>query len=215
MKFCYLSVVWNSYRTLVVLYGVKDHELEEYTKHWDETSATRALLLWFLFPSFYDLQLLLLLFLKTKAFQPGARPRPFSLGFTSWVWKWRTRTQGWGGVGGGSCRAKTVQLAETGWKCLGTQKETPQGAPCPPQRLRGSWFWNSEKCSSAAGFWIKDVMQLTTKSFPLYDNFFTLFPLVFVRRIHLDSQKQWLFINIICLEATEKQTESDIVIWRR
>lgn len=29
MKFCYLSVVWNSYRTLVVLYGVKDHELEE------------------------------------------------------------------------------------------------------------------------------------------------------------------------------------------
>ena len=102
-----------------------------------------------------------------------------------------------------------------GGKCLATQMETPQGAPCPLQRLRGSWFWNSEKCSSAAGFWIKDVMQLTAKSFPLYDNSFILFPLVFVRRIHLDSQKQWLFINIVWLEATEKQTESDIVIWRR
>lgn len=39
----------------------------------DETFAIRSLLLWFLFPSFQDLQLLLLLVLKTNGCRTGAR----------------------------------------------------------------------------------------------------------------------------------------------
>ena len=38
----------------------------------DETFATRTLLLWFLFPSFHHLQLLLLLLLKVNGAGPGS-----------------------------------------------------------------------------------------------------------------------------------------------
>ena len=48
-------------------------DLRKKTKDFDKTSAVRALLLWFLFLSFYHLQLLLLPFLKTRSFQPGPR----------------------------------------------------------------------------------------------------------------------------------------------
>lgn len=70
------------------------------------------------------------------------------------------------------------------------------------------------------------MLQLTNKFFPLYDNSFTLFPLVFVRRIHFDSQNGDFYqyhleileeirdLEILeeMLEEIEKQTESDRVI---
>ena len=119
-------------------------DLRKKTKDLDKNSAIRAVLLWFLFLSFFFItsSFYFFHFWKPEVSSLGQVSQSFFLGLTPWVWlflitncwfplyfwKWRTRMQKWGRAGS-SCRTKTVQRA-------GTQKEAPQGALCPLRRLR-------------------------------------------------------------------------------